>query len=340
MKLTAEKPSVTILNCFRASVILVWLWSPVTPAAKEPLFGDVMAAVVELRVDVRDDARTAKSLGTEREGSGVVIDADGLIVTIGYLILEARAVSVVFSGGDVVPAQILAYDHDSGFGLIRAKKPLGITPMPLGDSRAVDVLEPGLVASYGGLAHVRPVRIVSRRVFAGYWEYLLENAIFTSPPHPLFGGAALINSEGELIGIGSLVVPDAVAETYLPGNMFVPIEALTPIIDELLSKGRKSMPSRPWLGIYSEEAAGKLRVARVADEGPAEQAGIESGDIIVAIAEQQVASMEDFYRRVWALGDAGVPVSMTVLKGAITRDIVVHSMDRYNWLRIHRTHQE
>jgi S1-C subfamily serine protease len=321
-------------------VILVWLWSPVTLAAKEPLFADVMAAVVGLRADVRDDARTATSLGTEREGSGVVIDADGLIVTIGYLILEARAVSVVLSGGDVVPARILAYDHDSGFGLIRAEKPLGVNPMPLGDSKVVDVLTPGLVASYGGLRHVRPVRIVSRRVFAGYWEYLLENAIFTSPPHPLFGGAALINSEGELIGIGSLVVPDAVAETHLPGNMFVPIEALTPILDALLSKGRKSTSSRPWLGIYSEEAAGQLRVARVADEGPAARAGIESGDIILTVADQQVASMEDFYRRVWELGSAGVPVSMTVLKGPITRDVVVHSMDRYNWLRIHRPYQD
>ncbi len=330
----------TILNCFLASVILFWLWAPVTVAAKEPLFGDVMAAVVGLRVDVRDDARTAKSLGTEREGSGVVIDTDGLIVTIGYLILEARAVSVVLPGGDVVPAQILAYDHDSGFGLIRVEKPLGVSPMPLGNSKVVDIREPGLVASYGGLAHVRPVRVVSRRVFAGYWEYLLENAIFTSPPHPLFGGAALINSTGELIGIGSLVVPDAVAETDLPGNMFVPIEALTPIIDELLSKGRKSMPSRPWLGIYSEETAGRLRVVRVADEGPAVQAGIESGDIILTVADQQIASMEEFYRQVWALGDAGVPVSMTVLKGATTRDIVVHSMDRYKWLRIHRPRQD
>ncbi len=340
MKLIAERVSVTIFNSFRAGVILFWLWLPVTVAAKEPLFGDVMAAVVGLHVDVRDDARTAKSLGAEREGSGVVIDTDGLIVTIGYLILEARAVSVVLPGGDVVPARILAYDHDSGFGLIRGEKPLGVSPMPLGNSKAVDVREPGLVASYGGLAHVRPVRVVSRRVFAGYWEYLLENAIFTSPPHPLFGGAALINSAGELIGIGSLVVPDAVPESRLPGNMFVPIEALTPIIDELLSQGRKSVPSRPWLGIYSEETAGRLRVARVADEGPAAQAGIETGDIILTVADQQIASMEDFYRQVWALGDAGVPVSMTILKGATTRDIVVHSMDRYNWLRIHPPHQD
>ncbi len=328
-----------MVKWFHASVILLPLWLPATVAAEEPLFGEVIAAVVGLRADVPPDARTAKSLGTEREGSGVVIGSDGLIVTIGYLILEARAVSVVLAGGDVVPAKIVAYDHYSGFGLIRADKPIGVAPMPLGNSKGVDVLAQGLVASYGGLAHVRPVRIVSRRVFAGYWEYLLENAIFTAPPHPLFGGAALINSAGELIGVGSLVVPDAVAETQLPGNMFVPIEALTPIIDELLSTGRTSMPSRPWLGIYSEEIADRLRVVRVAEEGPASQAGVERGDVILAVADQKIASLEAFYRRVWALGNAGEPISMTVLRGTTTRNIVVRSKDRYDWLRIPRRHR-
>lgn len=330
----------TILSIFRASLLLVWLWSPVALAAKEPLFGEVIDAIVGLRVDVWDDARTAGSLGTEREGSGVVIGEDGLIVTIGYLILEARAVSVILPDGEVIPARILAYDHDSGFGLIRTEKPLGVAPMRLGDSKVVDVLEPALAASYGGLAYVRPVRIVSRRVFAGYWEYLLENAIFTSPPHPSFGGAALINSSAELIGIGSLIVPDAMAGNDLPGNMFVPVEVLTPIIDELVSRGRTSMPARPWLGIYSEETNGGLRVARVADEGPAARAGIESGDVILNVADKQVASMEDFYRRVWALGDAGVPVSITVLRGDMAREMVVQSMDRYKWLRFHRSRQD
>ncbi len=326
----------TFVNALRTTLILVWLASPVGVTAKEPLFEDVIAAVVGLHVIVPDNARTAGTLGTEREGSGVVIGADGLIVTIGYLILEAREVSVVLPAGDVVPAKILAYDHASGFGLIRTDKPLNLTPIALGDSTQVEVMAPGLVASYGGLAHVRPVRIVSRRVFAGYWEYLLENAIFTSPPHPSFGGAALINSAGELIGIGSLVVSDAVADTQLPGNVFVPIEALTPIIDELKSAGRRSSPPRPWLGIYSEEIAGRLRVVRVADEGPAARAGVESGDIILTVADQPVSSMEGFYRRVWALGNAGVPVAITILDGVATRKIVLHSMDRHKWLRLGR----
>jgi S1-C subfamily serine protease len=229
----------------------------------------------------------------------------------------------------------LAYDYNTGFGLIRAAEPIDVRPMKLGSSGGLENSARVLVSGYGSVEAVRPAIVVSRRVFAGYWEYLLEDAIFTSPPYPNFGGAALIGAEGELLGIGSLAVSDALpGGPPVPGNMFVPIDRLKPILHDLLTSGRSSEPAHPWLGVYTEEVRGHLIVTRVAPEGPAAQAGIESGDVIVAIAGQEIDSMATFYRALWARGTAGIEVPLTVLRGAKLLSITVRSADRYKWLRL------
>lgn len=301
----------------------------------ESKFGAVLEAVVNVRAEIPVTARTADVLGTEREGSGVVIDDRGLILTIGYLILEASRAEVTIAGGRKVPVQILAYDHNSGFGLLRATQPLEIKPMKLGDSSSLQESARVLISGFGGTGVVRPAIVVSRRVFAGYWEYLLDDAIFTSPPYENFGGAALIGLEGELLGIGSLVVGDAMGgERAVPGNMFVPIDTLKPILKDMLATGRSTAPPRPWLGIYSEEYRGHVFVTRVADTGPAARAGISADDIIIEVAGHPVISIEGFYRKLWALGNAGIDVRLTVLRGADLLDITVQSGDRYHWLRL------
>ena len=298
-------------------------------------FSDVLGAVVSVRAEVPITARTADVLGTEREGSGVVIDDKGLILTIGYLILEASRAEVTVAGGHKIPVQILAYDHNSGFGLLRATKPLDVKPMKLGDSAALEESARVLISGFGGANAVRPAIVVSRRVFAGYWEYLLDDAIFTSPPYENFGGAALIGPEGELLGIGSLVVGDAMgSDRAVPGNMFVPIDTLKPILKDMLANGRSTAPPRPWLGIYSEQHRGHVFVTRVADTGPAARAGIRANDLILELAGKPVTTIEDFYRKLWALGKAGIDVRLTVLRGADLLDITVRSGDRYNWLRL------
>ena len=298
-------------------------------------FSDVLGAVVSVRAEVPITARTADVLGTEREGSGVVIDDKGLILTIGYLILEASRAEVTVAGGHKIPVQILAYDHNSGFGLLRATKPLDVKPMKLGDSSALEESARVLISGFGGTDAVRPAIVVSRRVFAGYWEYLLDDAIFTSPPYENFGGAALIGPEGELLGIGSLVVGDAMGgDRAVPGNMFVPIDTLKPILKDMLANGRSTAPPRPWLGIYSEQHRGHVFVTRVADTGPAARAGIRANDLILELAGKPVTTIEDFYRKLWALGKAGIDVRLTVLRGADLLDITVRSGDRYNWLRL------
>lgn len=301
-------------------------------------FQDVIGAVVAVHAEVPTTARTADRLGTERDGSGVVIDGDGLVLTIGYLIMEATRVEVRLSGGRTVPANTVAYDHNSGFGLIRATTPLGIRPIKLGDASALEASSRVLVAGFGGIEAVRPAMVVSRRAFAGWWEYLLERAIFTSPPYRNFGGAALLGPEGELLGIGSLIVGDAVpGEQPVPGNMFVPVDEIKPILKDLLSAGRSASPPRPWIGINAAEHRGKLFIDRVSVEGPAAAAGLEKDDVIVSVGGHEVGSLADFYRKLWALGKAGVEVDLTVLRGAKLMNFRVRSADRHQWLRLNPT---
>src|SRR5690348_8169097 len=233
--------------------------------AQTPPLEELVSSVVRIKTHINPDGQTVQGLGRERDGSGIIIDNDGLVLTIGYLMVEAYAAEVVTNDGRTVPATVVGYDPESGFGLLRAIEPLKLKPIPLGKSADVKVRDIAVIASFGGAHTVAPVYVVAKREFAGNWEYMLDEALFTSPPHPAWSGAALINREGKLIGVGSLIVGDAAGGT--PGNMFVPIHRLPPIMADLLSEGRVQGPARPWLGLTTEEADGKLTVARVAPGG-------------------------------------------------------------------------
>jgi S1-C subfamily serine protease len=296
---------------------------------------DILKAIVKVKAVIPENARTASLLGTEREGSGVVIDSKGLVLTIGYLILEAETVEVVGPNGEAVGATAVGYDYGTGFGLLRATAPLEVTPMKLGQSSEVSEKDRLLVATHGGPESVIGVYVVSRREFAGYWEYLLEDAIFTSPPHPGFGGSALIGPDGRLLGIGSLYTQITLPEVgVVPSNLFVPIDHLKPILDDMLRLGHSSEPTSPWLGLHAREAHGRVFVLRVIPGGPADQAGLRPDDIILKVDEKVVKGLADLYRKVWALGRAGVDVPLTVLQEAELRNITVHSGDRYQYLRL------
>jgi len=320
-----------------ATLLGVLSSSPINAADWDSV-DELLTAVVGIHATVPAQARTAGSLGKERVGSGVLIDSNGLIVTIGYLILEAEQVEIVLPDGELVPAKLLAYDYETGFGLLRASADVNIRPMELGSSTGLTPGEKMLIASYGGFQTVRPAMFTGEREFAGYWEYLLEDALFTVPPYPRFGGAALITPSGKLIGIGSLAVGVAIdGELTVPGNMFLPIDRLKSVMGDLLTDGRSSGPRKPWLGIYTEEVEGGLLVQRVADDGPAMAAGIEPGDIITATGGKSVVSMADFYRKVWAQGEPGDMISITVIKGTDAYELAIRSGDRYRWLRLQHT---
>ena len=324
------------LRCPRlfAAATAVFCLLSATPAAANPL-----DSLVGVRANIPADARTAETLGRERAGSGVVIDKDGLVLTIGYLIMESTSAEVLLPDGRDVPAEVAAYDYDTGFGLLRPLTPLEIEPIELGSAKSFSEDSRVLVASFDGEISTTPAIVVSRRDFAGYWEYLLPNAIFTSPPHRGFGGAALLGPQGKLVGIGSLVVGDALPEQQpLPGNMFVPIDALKPILDELLRHGRSAGSGRPWLGLFSEVHRGNVFVTRVAPDGPAAQAGVEADDIIVAVDGKRVRDLLEFYRAVWALGTPGVTVPLTLLDDEGMRDIEIRSADRYDYLKLKTTY--
>ena len=309
--------------------------------AKLPFDVDAaLSAVGELHAEIPADGYTAPFLGTEREGNGVVIDNDGLILTIGYLFVEAMAISVKDAGGNMVPATVVAYDYGSGFGLVRALKPLELPALAMGRSADLTVGSGVLVAGHGGRGGAVGARVVSKREFAGYWEYMLEEAIFTSPAHPNWGGTALIGQDGKLLGIGSLYVEDAAdtsdGDDSRNGNMFVPIDLLTPILDEMLSEGRTAASHRPWMGLFTAEVEGGVEVIGLAQDGPAERSGLQLGDAIVKVNGTAIASMAELYRRAWSSGAAGVDIKMTVLRETYAFELTVKSEDRYTRLKFQR----
>lgn len=297
---------------------------------------ETLSAVVRVKARILPNARSAESLGTTREGNGVLI-RENLVLTIGYLVIEAEGIEVVAGDGRAVPATLAGYDHSSGFGLLRLVAPIDAKPLPLGDPRALAERDPVMVAAYGGREGLSLAYVVSRRPFSGSWEYLLDSAIYTYPPVMNWSGAALIGAKGELLGIGSLIVADAMSPgTQSPGNLFVPVDLLKPILNDLIEKGRAG-PARPWLGMSTEELRGRLFVSRVSPDGPASRAGLQRGDIIVGVGSDEVASLADLYRKVWARGSAGVEVPLRVLQGNQVREVGVKSIDRVDYFRVKPT---
>ncbi len=304
-------------------------------AAKLPFDVDTaLSAVVRLHAEVPEDGYTAPFLGTEREGNGIVIDENGLVLTIGYLIVEAMAISLATADGRIIAAEMAAYDYDSGFGLVRALEPLHLPPISIGKSDDLAVGAGVLVAGHGGRGSAIGARVVSKREFAGYWEYLLDEAIFTAPAHPNWGGAALIGQDGKLLGVGSLYVEDAVNEDERrSGNMFVPIDMLTPILAEMLRDGRTEASYRPWLGLFTAETEGRVEVIGLANDGPAERSGVQVGDVIVKVNGQAISTMVELYRNAWAVGRAGVGIPLTLLRESYAFELVLQSEDRYSRLK-------
>jgi S1-C subfamily serine protease len=319
----------------KKAYIFITIITLMTPAYAQQDAEIILSAIVKVKSTIPGDARTARILRTEREGNGVLIDSQGHILTIGYIILEAEVIEIVNQEGEKIPAQYVGYDHKTGFGLIRAEKLLKLLPVKLGQSSDVKEGDPVLVIGHGGAESVQGTRVVSRGEFAGYWEYLLDNAIYTSPPYANYGGAALIGRNGKLLGIGSIFTQKAVPDLgVIPCNMFVPIDLLRPILSDVIATGRSREPPQPWLGLHVDEIHGRIIVLRVTSGGPAEKAGLGSGDIILTVNKNAVNGIADFYRKVWSQGKAGVKISLGVLQGIHIRDIVVHSADRNQFLSL------
>ena len=314
------------------------------PPANQPRASDygfdldrALASVVGLHSIIPSDAFSADNLGTERAGNGVVID-DGLVLTIGYLITEAEAVWLHLGDGRVVEGHALGVDPDSGFGLVQALGRIELDPLPLGSSALTQVDDRVVMGGAGGRTRSVASHIDAKQEFAGYWEYLLNEAIFTSPAHPNWGGAGLISNRGELIGIGSLQLEREREGKAEHVNMIVPIDLLKPALDDLRRFGRVNKPARPWLGMYSTEIDNKVVVVGISSKGPAARAELKPGDVILAVKGEKVSTQAGFYRKLWALGPAGVDVPLTVYHEGVTFDVVLASTDRAKLLKAPRLH--
>jgi S1-C subfamily serine protease len=303
--------------------------------AQSPALAGLLSGVVHMKTFINPDGRTAKTLGREREGSAIVIDSNGLMLTIGYLMVEAHAAEVTTNDGREIDANIVGYDHQTGFGLIQALAPLRVQPLVFGKSTELKERDAVVVAGFGGAANAEPAVVVSKREFAGNWEYLLDQAIFTAPPHPAWSGAALLDHEGRLVGVGSLIVGDATGKgDRVQGNMFVPTDLLPPILADLIVSGRTAGPGRPWLGLQADEMRGHLFVSGVTSEGPADRAGLKRGDVILGVNGEPVNHLPDFYRKLYAQGAAGTAIPLDVIKDNEKQRVEVKSINRLDHLRL------
>jgi len=303
--------------------------SRMRPSAKAYSFDleRTLSAVVALEARIPGDAFTATTLGTARLGNGTVVGPNGLVLTIGYLITEAADVTLTLNDGRRVAAHVLGADPVTGFGLVQGLEPLGVPALPLGESRALTADSPVIIAGAGGPAHAAAGHVLTRMPFAGYWEYLLDDAIMTEPAHPHWSGAALIGAAGELLGVGSLSLQRRTHDGEKAFNMFVPSELLPPILDDL-ARGKPPYPPRPWLGVLAQEIADRVVVVGLSPLGPAARAELRAGDIIVAVADRAVSDLADFYTRLWAQGPAGATIPLRIQREADVFDVEIRSADR------------
>jgi S1-C subfamily serine protease len=300
-----------------------------------------LGSVVGVRSVVPSDAFSAETLGTERAGNGVLIREDGVVLTIGYLITEAEQVWLSFADGRVAPGHALGYDQETGFGLVQALARIDLPALSLGESSTAKVGERVVIGGAGGRHHSVAARIAARQEFAGYWEYVIDEAIFTAPAHPNWGGTAAIGPQGDLLGIGSLQLEqpgegEKAKAQHL--NMIVPIDLLKPILDDLLTLGRRNRPARPWLGLYATEVNNRVVVVGLSGRGPAKKADLRTGDIVLAVGGNEVGDLAGLFRRIWSMGDAGVEVPLTVYRDGHTFDVRVPSADRRRFLKAPRLH--
>lgn len=324
--------------CTFVLVVLATPMLAITALAQTASLDELFSSVVAIKTSINPEGRTTDSLGREREGSGIVIDDTGLVLTIGYLMVEAETAEIRTSSGRRVPASVVGYDAETGFGLLRAIVPLNLRPITFGRSSELQERDPVLIASFGSTRVITPAHVVSKRPFAGNWEYLIEEAIFTSPPHPEWSGAALINRAGKLVGVGSLVVGDASGtDVRTPGNMFVPVDLLLPILGDLTTKGRATGPGRPWLGVTANDTPRGLVIERVTPGSPAEAANLQRGDVIVGVNGGKSKDLADFYRKTWKHGGAGSLIPLDLMRNNEERRVDVRSMNRLDHLRLKST---
>jgi S1-C subfamily serine protease len=297
--------------------------------------GNPSAALLTVSSQVPERALTAPLLGTERSGHAIRIRADGLALTVGYLVNEAEQIWMTSAEGQAAPAYLVAQDHDSGLALLKPTLPIGSVHLEPGRADRLPVGEPLTVLRSGGEARFE-CTLTARHEFAGRWEYLIDDALFTAPACDDWSGAALVDRENRLCGIGSLLleIPGDDLETTR-GNMFVPLDLVSPYLDELCRYGQRRRPARPWLGSLIQEHEDQLIVVGTYPDCPASRAGIEPGDVVVSVDGTPARGLANLLRSVWSLGSAGVEVPLTIARDGAMQTCRLRSMDRAAYYHLH-----
>ena len=288
-----------------------------------------------LRSLVPDSAMTAELLGTERNSHAVQISADGLLLTVGYSVIEANEIWLTNRKGQTSEAIILAQDYDSGIALLKPASPIGLHFFETATNHILKAGEELFIAA-SEEEELVPVTLNSVGEYSGRWEYLLERALFTLPLYERWSGAALLNSQGQLCGIGSLALGMQNSEGYIePGNMFIPVDLVTPHLHFLQSHGKKPGQLRPWLGTLIEEHNAEIFIVGIYHGAPAALAGVRPGDIIKAVNGIPVTSVADFLRTMWRQSTAGEEIPLLLSNGKDSREVILESTDRNSFFVQH-----
>jgi S1-C subfamily serine protease len=285
--------------------------------------------VVNIQTTVARDHRSVPILGTERMGSGVVVDPAGLILTVNYVVMGGQTVQVSFLRGRRVRAEIVAQDFEIGLALLRIKRQ-GLTAATLRVEGELERGEPVVAVASTGAQERRVAGglVTYLGEFEAHWEYLLERGIVSNAANPGFGGGGLFTLTARLAGIVSLNLNELIRN-----SLSIPVEHYREHERELLRYGRVvSRPRRAWLGVFAHVVEEGIVVAAVVPEGPGDRGGLREGDLIVSLNAEKLESRRDLYVSLWRHGP-GEPLTFEVMRDSSLRRVLVTSGDRAEFFR-------
>jgi S1-C subfamily serine protease len=283
----------------------------------------VVPATVAVAVEVPETHPSAAILGTERLGTGVVVDRAGLLLTVNYVVIGASSVEVTLLDETRVDGRVVAHDFASGLAVIEISAH-GLAALDLCPSSALGVGQDIFIVAAAGenKRRANSGMITSIAPFDAYWDYSLDRAITTTAMNPGLGGAPLLDSHGRVAGIASLDLNEIGRFT-----LAIPVDDFLTHRNELLQHGRRvSRPARAWVGLYCYTFRDHVVIAGVLPGTPAEQAGLAAGDVVLTVDGQTIANRHELYSALW-LHRPGDVLEFRVFRNNAVKRLAVPSGD-------------
>jgi len=282
----------------------------------------VLPATVHIEARIPETHPSTRILGSERMGSGTIIDAAGLVLTVNYVVLGAEQVKVTMIDQRAYVAEVVRTDFASGLALVRIPEER-LTALTLRHTSDVALGEECfVVASVGeGSARIANGAISYLGPFDANWEYVLERAIMTTAMNPGLGGGPLCDPLGRVLGVVSLNLNEIGRF-----SLAVPSDYYLDARDDFVDGRRPAVGARAWLGLFCYSVKEHVVIQGLLPGGPGEQAGLKAGDVILAIDGEDVGDRRSLYRRLWT-HPAGDPVTLKIFRGRETKTVTVASGD-------------